>query len=107
MDILIQLKNDHPGYSYERAPWALVTEVGPFQLFLYRNIGHIQSVVNRLFLSLFKRSRILIETIKEHRGLAAMIGLADGADFCILMQIPLYDTGMNLLREVGNYDRSR
>src|ERR1041385_5096102 len=22
-------KNDHPGYSFERAPWALVTGVGP------------------------------------------------------------------------------
>ena len=25
-------KNDHPGYSFERAPWALVTGVGPLNL---------------------------------------------------------------------------
>ena len=26
------VKNDHPGYSFERAQWALVTGVGPLKL---------------------------------------------------------------------------
>jgi hypothetical protein len=25
-----RVESDHPGYSCERAPWALVTGVGPF-----------------------------------------------------------------------------
>ncbi len=29
-------KNDHPGYSYERAPWALVTGVGPLNRLFWR-----------------------------------------------------------------------
>lgn len=30
MKIYLQQKSDHPGYSCERASWALVTGVGPF-----------------------------------------------------------------------------
>jgi hypothetical protein len=29
-------KNDHPGYSFERAQWALVTGVGPLNLLFWQ-----------------------------------------------------------------------
>jgi hypothetical protein len=34
-------KNDHPGYSFERAQWALVTGVGPLNFCLHRGYGFI------------------------------------------------------------------
>jgi len=33
---LVKEENDHPGYSCERAPWALVTGVGPLNFQLHR-----------------------------------------------------------------------
>jgi len=38
MKTAFQSKNDHPGYSCERAPWALVTVVGPFLINLWSSI---------------------------------------------------------------------
>lgn len=49
MNRRLQQKNDHPGYSYERAPWALVTGVGPFQSLSTDKIGQRPQGVKRRF----------------------------------------------------------
>jgi len=46
MNRYLQQKYDHPGYSYERAPWALVTGVEPFQLISGNRISQYTSLVN-------------------------------------------------------------
>src|ERR1035438_495760 len=43
------LKNDHPGYSCERAPWALVTGVGPLNCLFPQHNTRPLGFVNSYF----------------------------------------------------------
>lgn len=69
MDRRLQQKNDHPGYSCERAPWALVTGVGPFQLNSANTVVPFLQGVKRRFWAILALEHTIDERVYKLYGL--------------------------------------